>query len=273
MPGVLLQALLETLAGIGWTQALAISAALVLASLLRAFTGFGFALAAVPALSLFLLPSEAVVLSAALTVVANGSSLHSYRGDYPVRQLLPLLAMSVVGTALGVLVLSGLSTLQFQLLIGPCVLLVCVVLTLYRPLPQQQPRPWRRRWGAVVGFLSGLMNGAFAIPGPPVVVFAMATERDPARSRAMLLYFFLFSALIALVIFGFAGYLSWRTLQLMVLALPAMIVGDQIGLRLFRRYGKGTYRRAALFVLYAMGISLTARGLFGIVAGGWVATA
>ena len=37
--------------------------------LMRAFTGFGFALMAVPLLSLFLLPTDAVVLVALLDIV------------------------------------------------------------------------------------------------------------------------------------------------------------------------------------------------------------
>ena len=39
-----------------------------LAALLRAFTGFGFAMIAVPVFSLLLLPAEAVVLAASLTM-------------------------------------------------------------------------------------------------------------------------------------------------------------------------------------------------------------
>ena len=49
-----LNALLHTFSTIGLPQMLAIWAALVFASLIRAFTGFGFALAAMPVLSLFL---------------------------------------------------------------------------------------------------------------------------------------------------------------------------------------------------------------------------
>jgi hypothetical protein len=46
------------------------------AAVMRAFTGFGFALMAVPLLSLFLLPTDAVVLVALLTLT---TSLVTYR--------------------------------------------------------------------------------------------------------------------------------------------------------------------------------------------------
>lgn len=247
----------EILAALGPLQLLAIAVTLVVASLLRAFSGFGFALAAVPVLSLFIAPAEAVVLAAALALSANLFSIGSWRRDYSPRDLLPLLLTTLIGTALGVWWLSGLSTAQFQLWIGLAVLLACFVLSVYHP-KRQPPRPLV---GAVVGLLAGLMNGAFAIPGPPVIVYAMTTETEGRRSRAMLMYFFVFASTVALVSFGFAGYLTLRTLQLYLLALPAMLIGDKLGVWLFLRYGHGAYRRFALLLLYAIGIAITARAM------------
>ena len=45
-------------------QVLLVALSVGLAALIRAFTGFGFAMLVVPAFSLFLLPGDAVVLSA-----------------------------------------------------------------------------------------------------------------------------------------------------------------------------------------------------------------
>ena len=50
-------------------QILLIWAGVVFASVLRAFTGFGFALAVVPVLAVFLAPAEVVVLAASLALV------------------------------------------------------------------------------------------------------------------------------------------------------------------------------------------------------------
>ncbi len=48
--------------------------AVLLASVVRSVTGFGFALVAIPVFSLFLSPAESVVLCAALTLLSNISS-------------------------------------------------------------------------------------------------------------------------------------------------------------------------------------------------------
>ena len=49
-------------------QALLVAVSVGLAALIRAFTGFGFAMLVVPAFSFFLAPADAVVLSSVLAL-------------------------------------------------------------------------------------------------------------------------------------------------------------------------------------------------------------
>ena len=239
-------------AGLAMILATAIGAAV-----LRAFTGFGFGLAAVPVFSLLMAPTQAVVLSTSLTFTISLLTLRTYWGQYPVRPLLPLLALALVGTVVGGLLLGGFNPRQFQFWIGLTVILVCVVLSLYRPR-QHEP-------GALVnsatGFASGVMNGAFAIPGPPVIIYAMATQTDPARSRSLLMTFFLFSALLALVCYGVAGFITPASPLLFAITFPAMYLGDKLGYYLFRRFGAALYRRVALVVMFVVGLTIMLRAL------------
>ena len=66
--GALMDSLLELLSPL---QLIAVGATALAAALLRAFTGFGFAMIAVPVFSLLLLPNEAVVLAATLTLAIS----------------------------------------------------------------------------------------------------------------------------------------------------------------------------------------------------------
>ncbi len=231
--------------------------AVLVAAVLRSFTGFGFGLAAVPIFVLFMPPTEAVVLSTSLTFAISLISVKTYWGVYPARSLSPMLAFALVGTALGVLVLDRLDIRQFQLLVGIAVIVTCLLLT--------RCRPRRRRSGGpvsgLVGLLSGLLNGAFAMPGPPVIVYAMATQMDPARSRSLLMTFFLFSTAMALVFYALAGFFTPATPWLFGLAFPAILAGDRLGYLLFRRFADRIYRQVALALLLLVGLATAFRSL------------
>jgi uncharacterized membrane protein YfcA len=252
-----IDALYEMLAGTEVAALLLMWGVIIAAAIPRAFTGFGFALAAVPVFSLFMPPTQAVVLTASLALAISLLSIRTYWGRYPLGAMAPMFLMSLVGTGTGVLLLTSISGQRFQLYIGIAVILACAILTFYRP-GKAQPGPGL---GGMAGLLSGLLNGAFAIPGPPVIVYAMATEPDPSRSRALLLTFFLFSSTVALAAYTAAGFVTPLSPWLFLLAFPAMYVGDKVGYHLFHRFGTALYRRVALAVLFSVGVGITLRAL------------
>ena len=146
----------EIIADIGIAELLAIWLAALFASVLRAFTGFGFALAAVPVFALFLAPVEAVVLSASLTLLSSLLTMRTFWAVVPLRPMLPLGLMSILGTSAGTLLLNMISPEQFRLWVGLSVILACAWLSFVNP--SQSHNTLLLRSGT--GLLSGLMNGA-----------------------------------------------------------------------------------------------------------------
>lgn len=229
----------------------------IFASVLRAYTGFGFALAAVPVFSLFLAPADVVVLAAALSLVVGLISVRQWWGVYSPGEVLPLVLLAWLGTALGAALLMMMSVAEFQLWAALAILLACPAVMLARP-----KAPLRNRaltWGS--GLLSGLMNGALAIPGPPMIVYALLTEFDPRRSRALLTMFFTVSSLAALLSYTAGGLVRWQHLQFVLWALPALYLGDWLGNTLFLKYHGARYRQIALLALALMGVAVMARAL------------
>ena len=93
------------------------------------------------------------------------------------------------------------------------------------------------------------MNGAFAIPGPPVILYVVATLSEPVKSRAFLMMFFWCSSVVSLVMFGAAGLISPRPFQL--LGCPASHVagqsGGELGFRPLCRRSLSTFCGGALY--------------------------
>lgn len=239
-------------------QILGLLLAIFAAALLRAFTGFGFALAALPVLSLFLSPGTSVSIIAMLTFLISLPTLKSYWGVVPFPPIAGMLVLSALGTLAGVYILLLISPDTFRIAIGITVMVACALLARFHPKERKigGPVAW------FVGLLSGLMNGAIAIPGPPAIIYAMAVFPDPAKSRAFLMLFFLFSAAFAVTGFASKGLIGIQELALVLLALPIMVMGDKLGFWLFRNYGRGSYRKIALMALFAIGASVTVNAAF-----------
>ena len=251
--------MLQSLAGIAAPELLLIWGITVAAAVLRSFTGFGFALAAVPGYVLFMSPAEAVVLSASLAVALGLQTLPQYAHQAQVRIQWRVYAAAPVGTAVGVVLLQSLSADTFRLAIGLITIIASLVLVRFHP--RRRPAGPKVQLGS--GLCSGLINGGFAIPGPPIIIYVMATESDPARSRAFMIAFFSFSALLALLGFALAGLVSVQSAWLALAAYPALYLGDKLGYALFRRHGGALYRRLAIAALLLIGTVIVLRALFG----------
>jgi len=247
----------EFLAALGPGKLLLIWTVILIAALLRAFTGFGFALAAMPIFARSMPPTQAVVRSASLALGIGLVTAPVYAHQVPLRCAVPMSIGAVLGTFAGASLLLQLTPEHFRLGIGLAVICACLALSLYRP----RPAPGNAATAGAVGVLSGLLNGIFAIPGPPVIVYALATQAEPARARALLLGFFTVSALVALTAYSAAGLVGWHSLWLFLTAFPVMLIGDRAGLVLFKRYGGALYRRVAIAALLVIGIVTSAEAL------------
>ena len=249
----------ELIAGVTFPALVLIWVGTIGAAVLRAFTGFGFALAAVPIFSLFLSPGQAVVLSACLSLALGVQTYPQYAHHLNLSLQWPVFASAILAMPAGIVLLTAMESAQFQLAIGIVTVASAVFLSRFHPRPHAPG--WLPRLGA--GSASGLCNGAFAIPGPPIIVYIMATEADPGRSRAFMIGFFSITSLFVLIGFALAGLVSLQSLWLFLLVFPAMFIGDRLGYRLFRQYGGGVYRKVSIAALLLLGISIGLKGWLG----------
>lgn len=234
-------------------------AAVFLSSILRAFTGFGFALAAIPVLALFLPPSTTVVVVASLTLLVSLQTVKEFWDPVEVKRSAGMIGASILGTAAGAVFLGMLSVSLFQLIVGVTVIAASLMLNFAHPKEREVGSGLK----AVIGFLSGIMNGLLAIPGPPVIIYALSAYATPARSRGFLMIFFLFSAAFALTGFGVQGFIGITELMYIAAAYPAMYAGNRFGNKWFQTHGSATYRRIANATLLLIGISAVAKALAG----------
>jgi len=231
-----------------------------LAGVLRGFTGFGFGLSAVPALTLFLEPHDIVPAVVIIAGVVGLQLLRRVWGQADWRSVRPLTIGAIVGTPFGAWVLATLSPDLMRALIGT--ICIVAVLLLWRGFRLSTvPGPGAR---VGIGLVSGLINGATAMGGPPVIIFFLALPSGVAVGRASLLVFFFFTSIISIFVQAGAGLLSLRVLELSLLMLPVMALGNSLGDRWFGKASDKHYRQVALAFLLLIALAAVGRALIGL---------
>ena len=231
--------------------------AVVFASLLRGFTGFGFALAAVPLASL-VLPPRPVVTAALLMQAAIGlRDCVAERRLADQGAVLRLTIGAIGGTPIGLWALTALPSPAVRLALGTLVALAVAVT--WRPLPSR--RAPAAGWAIGTGFCSGICNGLAAMAGPPAIFYFLAFEPDRIAMRSSLMVFFPIVSLLAVVIAASVGLVDRTALLLAAIGFPIMWIGGRVGTRMFVRSGHRSYRIVAAAALVATALASIAKGL------------
>lgn len=100
-----------------------------------------------------------------------------------------------------------------------------------------------------VGGVAGVLSGIAAIPGPPVILYWLASALPVAVIRANLLSLFFIGEILSIANIWAAGFLDRETVFLGVCAAPLYFAGITIGARLYGRASDATYRRVTFVMI------------------------
>ena len=229
-----------------------------LAGALRGFTGFGFALAAVPALTLVLAPREVVPAVQILQVAAGFQLLPRILREADWRSLRALLVGALVGTPVGTALLADLPADAMRAAIGVVILVAVVALGRGGAIR----RPPHAAVGVAIGLVSGLLNGGTAMAGPPVILYFLATARTVEAGRASLMLYFLVLSIAGATAAFAAGLFTVSTPWLAAIMFPALFAGNALGDRFFDRSPPARHRAIALAILAVVGVASLFRSVF-----------
>lgn len=240
---------------------LPLAATVFAAAILRGLTGFGFALAAVPLISLAIEPKVAVASTILLQVMIGVPDLIRLRGSWDRGAVARLTLGALAGMPFGIAALAWLDADASRLAIA-LISLAGLGLML-------RQRPGRSRPGPGIAYAAGACSGLFgslaAMPGPPAVAYFVARAANPQRARASMLVFFFLSALMTLPGLMLAGAIETRTIALSLAFLPFLVSGTWVGGQVFRRLHPRHYRALTLAVMALAAGVAGLRALLGLV--------
>ncbi len=226
----------------------------LLAGLVRGFTGFGFSAICVALLSFFVDPALIVPVILMMEVAASVWMMPSVWRDADFKWLLWMMAGLLIGTPIGVWMLSFLPAETTKLVLYA--LLLVLALAGYG-----QEREIIPKFAApvfVVGILFGIGNGLAGIAGLIAAIFMISADMEGARVRASMVVLFFFADLYALLVGSSFGLIQQDQFLLLGAFLIPLFIGVSIGGWGFRKWGADNYKTIALGLILVI-------ALFGIV--------
>lgn len=226
----------------------------------RGYSGFGASAILVTAGSLVTDPAKVVALTMIYEITATIVQVPGAARDVRWSRAGLLLAGALIGTPLGVLLLTGLAPDYLRLLIAGLILAASLALM----------AGWRMKGSAgsigtgAVGVGSGVANGAAAVGGLPVALFLSAENESPRVFRATMILYLGFLDVIGSALLFRAGILTQETILVALLGAPAMLVGLWLGSRHFLGASPEAFRRSTLWLLMALALTAAAQAFWNL---------
>ncbi len=227
------------------------------AGFVRGYSGFGFSLLAVTALSLRLPPAEIVPSIFLMEIAASIHMLPAIWREVHWRAIGVLLIGYTIAVPLGVWLLASVPEAPMKVALGVCVLIATLLLMrgiVLKRMPGTAAT-------LATGGASGLLNGAFGTGGPPVILFFFSSPAGLSIGRASVVAFFLATDAIGLVFLARQGLVTLDSVLRFAIYLPALIVGVWLGAHSFKRTDQDTFRRWVLRLLALLALLTLVQGL------------
>lgn len=239
-------------------ELLIIGLSLTLASLLVGLTGFGFAIVAVSLMSLVWPVKQIVAFLFVYNVAINAVMLFELRRHVHLGRVWLQVAGFIPGAAIGLYALVRCPDTMLKLLIG-------VTLTGFAlwSLRRRDMAPLCEHWGwhPAAGLVSGLLGGAVAMAGPPVIVLNALTHADRFAFKADLQAFFMFTNIYMLAAYGSLGLFSWPLFRWNLCFAPLVLAGLLLGTMICRRLSDRKFQRISYGLVLLMGGVLLFRSI------------
>jgi uncharacterized protein len=225
--------------------------AVILAGLIRGFTGFGSAMVMAPVLVHLVGPAQAVATTLALEFVVSIQLIPAAWQHRNLKMLAPLGIGAWIFAPVGVWLVVRIDEEIMRQVVSIIVLSFVIILSL----------GWRYQGSVkgslslLIGSLSGLLSGATSMGGPPVILYMMSGPNDPVKIRSTIILFFVISIFPSLGSLIWAGVLDGEVVFRVALLAPPFMIAAWIGSRFFHIASETFFRRLTLGLLTIIAVA------------------
>jgi uncharacterized membrane protein YfcA len=228
---------------------------LLLAYVVRGVAGFGSGLIAVPLLSLVSPVTAVVPVVVSLDYISSAMQGARHLRHVAWRELLRLIPFTLIGVAVGLLILRTVPPQVLSRALGAFV----VAYAIYQLLPLPALRGSRVS-AIFFGVMGGFVGTLFGTGGPFYAIYFNLRGLDKDAFRATFATNFMIDGGVRLVAYVIAGFFGWATLSWVGAALPLVVAGLYIGGRIHVNMTQKNFVRLVSLILIASGLALLIRG-------------
>ncbi len=222
-----------------------VALAALTAGIVRGFSGFGTAMIFLPVAGKYFEPVTAIIILTIMdlcgpVLIVPRALRDAYKPD-----LLRLIGGMIITLPIALYFLLNMETELFRYIVSILALILVFVLATGWRFQRQLDS------GALIGLggISGVCGGIAGVPGPPVILFYMASTQPVKVIRANNLLFLFGFDIFALLFLSIAGALNVSAVVLgLILAIP-MGLGNVIGAALFNPEKEKFYRKIAFCII------------------------
>jgi uncharacterized membrane protein YfcA len=230
---------------------------ILMGALIQGMAGFGFSQFVLPLLVLILASRELIPVMVVLSLFLNILLISGLRRHVRLRRIWPMMAGGALGIPIGTYILLIADADLLKIMIGILILVfgTAQLFNARRKLKNEKPAM------GPLGFAGGILNGSVSMSGPPLILFFSNQGYPKKKFKANLIAFFLFINIATLPFFLYAGLLTRTVVETSGLLLPGMLIGAFAGSRLSRGITESKFRKGVLVLVMAFGCMAMASGL------------
>lgn len=223
---------------------------ILVAAGIQGITGFGFSLVSLPLLAM-LLPMETIVPMLVLYSLCLNIVLYKkVKGQIEKKRIVILVTCGLLFIPVGIYGLTAVNESLIKIIVGAIIIISSLALGLGFKIKFKNPMI---SYG-LSGILSGLLNGASSLSGPPVILLLSNEGVDKDNFRKTLATYFMVLNLFSIPMFVMSGVLTTEVLLETLKYSPAMVVGVLGGVYLGNFMPEKLFRGMTLVLIFVMGI-------------------
>lgn len=244
---------------IDWITTLLTSVTVFFASIVHGIAGFGLAQVSMGIMPFFRSTASAAAIFSMVAVVSNFRVWWSVRDSFDVMDWFKPVIGLAAGMPLGLFVFNQLNEAQLRIAVGVVLLIAVVFLIIGRQTDIManifKDKKYKPKWALpiFVGFIAGILGGAVAIPGPAMILYGtfMASTGTWTKEKMKATFTAFFGVLMLYRVANVAiqGNMTLTLVTEAIIALPAMLLGVWVGLKVFEKIPSNIFNWVVIAML------------------------